>query len=274
MRSSTLLSVILVLLLLTASGGQAQPPKVYTLAVVPQYTPLQIHNKWHGLVDYLNSHLDFRLQLKVYASFAEFEEAVFSGKVDFAYLNPYQYIEARRKQGYIPLIRDSSQALQGILVVRADSPYHKLADLQGKRLVFPSPNALASSLYMRALLHGVYGLDFESAYVESHSNVYRHVLQGKAAAGGGVIRTLEAQPEGLRDQLRILFTTPKLAPHPIIAHPRVPEAARQQVRQLLLGLSGTPYMEAIQMPLPIVAIYRRDYQPLEQLGLDKYWVDY
>lgn len=273
MKKSTYL-IAVILLLVLGTGWVANVPPTYQLAVVPQYTPLQIHNNWHGLIEYLNSRQDFRLELKVYDSFEAFESAVLAGEVDFVYLNPYQYVQARRAQGYLPLVRDSSSMLQGILVVRKDSRYKSVRDLNGELLAFPSPNALAASLYMRALLVQDQGLKFETNYVESHSNVYRHVFQGKAAAGGGVQRTFDSQPEGLRSQLRIIYTTPQLAPHPIAVHPRVSPLHRRQMQANLLVLSGSPLMQNIQMPSPIAADYRRDYQVLETLGLDKYWVKY
>lgn len=249
-------------------------PKTYQFAVVPQYTPLQIHKNWHKLIEHLNQNLEANFQLKVYASFQEFETAILEGKVDFAYLNPYQYIQAKKAQGYIPLVRDGATSLQGILVVHKDSPYKSLGDLNGYEFAFPSPNALAASLYMRTLLHDKFKLQFKSRYVESHSNVYRHVLYKKVAAGGGVKRTFDKQPDGLRSQLRIIYTTPKLAPHPVIAHPRVPVILRQQVQEIFLGLAGTEYMKNIQMPQPVIALHNRDYQDLEKLGLQKYWVNY
>jgi phosphonate transport system substrate-binding protein len=260
-------------LLLWASWASGEA-KTYQFAVVPQYTPLQIHKNWHGLIEYLNKNLEFNIELKVYSSFEEFETAVLSGQVDFVYLNPYQYLQARKSQGYIPLVRDGAAKLQGILVVRNDSPYQSLSDLQGKELAFPSPNALAASLLMRTLLHERYKLEFNSYYVGSHSNVYRHIIHKKAAAGGGVHRTFNKQPKGLQDELRIIYQTPKLAPHPIIVHPRVAGSDRRQLQELLLSLSGSKYMRNIQMPQPIVANHRRDYLELESMGLEKYWVNY
>lgn len=271
LRRLSIIIATTILLWTTWASGQV---KTYQFAVVPQYTPLQIHENWHGLIEHLNQNLDFNFELKVYSSFEEFETAVISGEVDFAYLNPYQYIQARKSQGYLPLLRDGAERLQGILVVHKDSPYKSLADLEGKDLAFPSPNALAASLFMRTLLHDQYKLKFNAYYVESHSNVYRHVLHNKAAAGGGVYRTFHKQPEGLQAHLRIIYETPKLAPHPIIVHPRVTVAHRRQVQELLLSLAGTEHMQKIQMLQPIVANHQRDYQELESMGLEKYWVNY
>lgn len=261
-------------ILLWTSWAAGESKTTYQFAVVPQYTPLHIHKNWHGLIEYLNKSLDVKFQLKVYSNFEEFETAVLSGEVDFAYLNPYQYIQAKKAQGYIPLVRDGAEQLQGILVVRNDSPYQSLADLQGKELAFPSPNALAASLLMRTLLHEKYKLGFNSYYVESHSNVYRHVIHNKAAAGGGVYRTFNKQPAGLRSQLRVIYQTPMLAPHPIIVHPRVAISHRRQLQDILLSLAGSEYMQNIQMPQPVIANHARDYQELESMGLEKYWVNY
>jgi phosphonate transport system substrate-binding protein len=71
--------------------------------------------------------------------------------------------------------------------------------------------------------------------------------------------------------------TPGVPPHPLSAHPRVPEATRRLVASTLLKLMADPGMRALMNDIPwanpVVADYRRDYQPLEQFGLDKYVVN-
>jgi phosphonate transport system substrate-binding protein len=181
---------------------------------------------------------------------------------------------AKRKHGYQPLVRDSSAGLAGILVVRRDGPVRALADLNGKTLAFPSPNALGASLYMRALLAEKEGLRVQPIYVGTHQNVYRKVLMGEAQAGGGVQATLSKEPETVRSRLRILYTTAEIAPHPLAAHPRVPTAARRKIIEALLAMradeEGRTLLAAVQIPQPIKADYRRDYEHLARLKLERY----
>jgi ABC-type nitrate/sulfonate/bicarbonate transport system substrate-binding protein len=58
----------------------------------------------------------------------------------------------RRWRGFLPLVRDGQSQLEGILVVRKDSPVRRIADLSGATVAFPASNAFAASLLPRALL--------------------------------------------------------------------------------------------------------------------------
>jgi len=246
----------------------------YVVRVVPQFPPEKIFKTWRPVLDRISADTGVELELKVDATIPEFEHRFLEGEPDFAYMNPYHAVMARRAQGYEPIVRDGKNTLSGILVVRADSPLQTIRELEGATLAFPAPNAFGASLYMRALLDAA-GLHIQPNYVETHSNVYRHVLAGKALAGGAVRRTLDSEPEGIRQRLRVLYETPPVSPHPLVAHPRVPRAVREAVRQAFLALSRDPeaaaQLAAIQIPAPVAAA-PADYQPLESLGVERFVV--
>jgi phosphonate transport system substrate-binding protein len=253
------------------------PQRVYTLAVVPQFEPAVVESRWGPLLDRIAADTGVRLDLTVYRSIPDFETAFRNAVPDFAYMNPYHAVMARAAQGYIPLVRDGSQPLVGILVVRRDSPAEGIADLDGSTLAFPSPNAFAASLYMRALLAKEHHLRFTSKYVGTHSNVYRHVFLGKAAAGGGVNKTLASEPAELRDSLRVIFETPAVAAHPISVHPRVPSEVQRAVQEGIIALAADPsgrrILGQLELSEPVAADFARDYQALERLGLEQYVAD-
>ena len=248
----------------------------YTIAVVPQFPPLIVKRLWLPLIDQVSRSSGVKLDLRFYRSIPDFERDFLKGKPDFVYLNPYHAIMARKAQAYIPLIRDSEHPLVGILVVRRDSPVAGIRDLQGKEIAFPSPNAFAASLYMRALLVQREHLSFTPRYLTTHSNVYRHVVLNKAAAGGGVTTTLDREPAELQDLLRVVYRTPPAASHPLCAHPRVPLAVREAVVHAILKLAGTvrgrELLKAAELNRPVRADYDRDYAPLETLGLERFAV--
>jgi phosphonate transport system substrate-binding protein len=199
-----------------------------------------------------------------------------NGRVDFAYMNPYQFLMARKAQGYLPLVRDGSRTLSGLLMVRHDSPLQSVQELNGQAIAFPDPNAFAASLYMRALLQEREKIRFTSRYLTTHANVYRHVLLGSVAAGAGVNVTLARERPEVRAALRVLYETPGTAPHPLCAHPRVPAALRETVAQTVLEMgkdeNGRALLKRVDLNQPVRANAARDYQALEKLGLQKYVV--
>jgi phosphonate transport system substrate-binding protein len=97
-----------------------------------------------------------------------------------------------------------------------------------------------------------------------------------AAAGGGANTTLNKEPRELRDELRIIYETPAIAPHPIASHPRVPASDRKKLRDAIMNLAENDrsrlLLKAVGMPKPVIADYTRDYKPLEPLDLGQYAV--
>lgn len=247
----------------------------YTLAVPTQMPPVEMHKRWLPFSEWLSKELGVTIRLKVYATISQYETDVMKGGPDFAFMNPYLAMTTHTTQGYIPLLRDKA-LLTGVLVVRKDAPAASLKELNGKEIAFPTPNALAASLYMRALLREKERLVFTPSYVMSHSNVYRSVILGKTAAGGGVNKSLGKESPEVRSQLRVIYETPPVAPHPLSAHPRVPYKLRRAVVEAVLRLAGDKgkrhILDAVQMPDPVRADYKRDYGVLEKLNLRKYFV--
>ncbi len=245
----------------------------YTLAIVPYQLPLTAHKDWIPVAKYLSERVGADIELRVYRSFPSFETELFQGVPDFAFINPYHQVMAHRRHGYIPLVR-SNENLQGILVVPRDAPVRSVKDLEGKAIVFPSPNAFAASLYLRAILTEREKIRFTPVYLDSHNEVYHHVALGQAAAGGGVRGTLTQESPRVQEQVRVLFETPAMVSHPLTAHPRVPVNIRAAVAKALLDLgmqpNGKQMLERIQLDSPVAADQKRDYQPLEQLHLEKY----
>lgn len=265
---STFLCAVLSTLSSLAIGAE------YTLAIVPQSSPASTYRQWTPFAARLGRELGEQLQIRVYRTFGEFETDLVNGRVDFAYMNPYHLLIARKEQGYVPLLRDGSRQLSGVLVVRRDSPAKSPRDLNGQDLGFPDPDAFAASLYMRALLHEKEKIRFEPRYFTTHSNVYRHVILGTVAAGGGVNLTLARERPETLNELRILYETPATSPHPFCAHPRISAAMQQRVIQAVLRMTededGRAALKLIDVPQPVRASYVRDYQSLEKLQLEKY----
>ena len=246
-----------------------------TVAVVPQFTVLQIHKDWTPFLERVSRDSGVALTLKSYQSIPAFEADLLKGVPDIAFMNPYHQVMAKRAAGYVPLVRDS-KLLTGVLLVRRDSPVRALKDLSCGKLAFPAPNAFGASLYMRALLAEQEGVKIEPVYVKTHSNVFRQVILGEAVAGGTVNSAFSREPATVVEQVRVIFETPGVAPHPLAVHPRVAAAQHRAITAAILKLredaTAAPLLRAVQMAEPVAADYARDYRPLERLKLENYLV--
>lgn len=115
-------------------------------------------------------------------------------------------------------------------------------------------------------------LNLKQLYAGSSSNVYKTVLLGKAAAGAVLDVDFDAQPPDVKAQLQPLLYTPKMAPHPISAHPRVPNQLQQAITAAVLKMNMTPdgrkLLQGVQLADPVTADYNRDYKALETMDYD------
>ena len=270
-----LLSLCLVALAAPLWAADSASSREYTVGVVPQFEQRKLFETWQPILSALEKRTGFRLKLIGSPKIPVFEKKFLAGQYDFAYMNPYHLLKANDSQGYVPLVRDDSRMLKGVLVVAKDSPYEALSDLDGSMIAFPSPNALGASLLMRADLDGQFNLKFIPRYVQTHSSVYLNVALGQTAAGGGVLSTLKKQPEDLQAHLRILYETQGIKPHPLSAHPRVPESDREKLRDAWLALASTAQGQQLMARIPMfqsVSATMDDYTELRDRGLDDYYI--
>jgi phosphonate transport system substrate-binding protein len=248
--------------------------KPLRLAVVPQLTPIEMSRFWTPVVDAMER-AGIACELILYPSIASFEPEFLKGTADLVFLNPYHMVMAHKAHGYEPLLHDT-RPLEGVLVVREDSQLQRIEQLRLQRISFPAPNAFAASLYIRSVLDKQYHMPIDAHYAQNHRDAIRQVLSGDAQAAGVVKTTLEKESLEVQRQLRIIYTTPPLSPHPLAAHPRVSQRVRSELVSVLLGLASNPTTQAlmagIQMPKPVPANYARDYASLEHLSVEKYVV--
>lgn len=244
----------------------------YSFYVVPQQAVSNTYVAWAPILEKVGKKLSICFDLRVPSTIPLFERDLNSGMPDFAFMNPYHLFLNQRSQDYLPLIADSQNPLVGIVVIKKDSTVTTIGDLNGKKLAFPAPNALAASLLIRAHL-AKSQIQITPEYVKTHSNVYRSVIIGDVIAGGGVNNTFTREPESLQKELKILFETPKYTPHPLAASSMVPPKVRKEVAQYFVELGKDPEMakqlNAIQIPKP-VEVNLKDYEYVKKLGLDKF----
>jgi len=247
----------------------------YRFGVVPQFEPRKLSAIWMPIIEELERRTGFNLVMVGPARIPEFEGEFEAGRYDFAYMNPYHSLVATRTQKYEPLVKDGGQKLFGILVTAKDGPIKEIKDLSGKSVAFPSPNALGASLLMRADLEKLHKISFSPVWAQTHTSAYLNAALGKVDAAGGVMATLQQQPQQVQDKLRVIYETRRIAPHPIVAHPRVPARDREKLRQAFLDMGATPEGQALLAKVPIRSITiasSEDYRELLGWGLEHYYV--
>lgn len=253
----------------------AESGKTYSFGVVPQFEAKKLRRIWIPVLKQLELKTGFKFKLIGAPTIPAFEKELLSGKFDFSYMNPFHLLISNESQGYLPLLRDHSKKLQGVLVVRKDSGIDSVKDLNNKTLAFPSPNALGASLQMRAELHDKFNLNITPVYVKTHDSVYLNVYLKQTAAGGGVGKTFNKQKDRLRNMLKIIYKTEPVSPHPIASHPRVPEQDRKIIADAFFDLANSESGQKLLSGIPIKKLGKAsltDYNPLKKMNLKRFFV--
>ena len=246
----------------------------YVLARAPQSSAINLAAAWEPFLERLSREVGAKISLRLYPSRKAFEDELHKGTPDFAFMNPFYAVQVRKKFGYNALVRDDEQRLKGIIVVPVDSPIKTVQDLRDKSIAFADANAMGASLLPRAILTRKHRLNFKPVYVGPHENVYRAAFAGQVDAGAGVPQTLNDEPEDLRRQLRVVFETPSVPSHPLIAHPRVPAELQAKITQTILHFrndkEGRALLKAVRLTNPTVVNFDADYGVLKELHLEDF----
>ena len=194
---------------------------------------------WKPILRYLHEKTGHKFQLKTAGTIPIFESRLEKAEADFSYMNPYHYATFHEKSGYNALVKAKDKQIHGIVLVRKDSPIKKLEELSGEILAFPSPAAFAASILPRGYMKKQ-NIDITPKYVSSHDSVYLNVLKGRYIAGGGIVRTFNNATPEIRDNLRILWSSPGYTPHAIAAHSRVDPKVVAAVQEAFVALIDSP----------------------------------
>ena len=217
--------------------------ETYKFGIVPQQNGSKLSNLWTPLLQYLEEKTNYKFQFATARNIPTFEKRLLSGKYDFAYMNPYHYVQYQQLSGYEAFAKAKKKRLKGILVVQKDSPYQSIDDLSDAEMAFPS-NAFAANLVPRAIMSRA-DISFDPKYVSSHDSVYRNVSKGRYPVGGGVMRTYRNTAPEYRNELRILWTSDGYTPHAFAALPRVPKNVVDDVQRVMLEMDRDPKGKAL-----------------------------
>lgn len=256
-KSLRLFIYAIVLSIPTANASQE-----YSFGIVPQTNGSKLSKLWSPILKYLEENTNVKLRFATTRNINTFEKRLVAGKYDIVYMNPYHYTLFHDKQGYNAFAKAKNKRLKGIIVVKKDSPYKSIDDLDNTELAFPS-NAFAANLVPSAVLTSK-NLSYSPKFVSSHDSVYRNIARGRYPAGGGVMRTFNNTSSEYRDKLRILWRSDGYTPHAFAAHPRVPQEIVINLQKALLQMENDPYGKALLKKIRLKGIEK---------GQDKEWDD-
>jgi len=212
----------------------------FTFGVVPQQSPFKLVKVWQPVADYLEHATGDKFILKVEHSITKFEQKLYNGEYDIAYMNPYHYIVANKKNGYIAKIRNNKN-LVGILVAKKNNIVLDISMVKNSQFLFPAPYAFAATLLIKYELLKQFGINIDTnnklKYVNSHDSVYKGIARGIGDVGGGIERTFNnLYDKKSKEALVILYKTKSYPSHVIAFKKDIPEKKIDKISKAILKI--------------------------------------
>jgi phosphonate transport system substrate-binding protein len=252
-------------------GAFAGPgDKPYEFGVLP-YLPLaKIQELYGPMAADFEAKLGRPVWLSSKGDYTQYTAAINKEIYDIAFVQPFDYVVAHDKHGYLPLAR-RRDSLGALIVVRVDSPITTIQDLRGKTVANPPADALVSHLTSGALRDA--GIDPDTGvkreYGKNQFSCMQSVLIGAADACGLGDQALIhfGKEKQLKERFRILLRT-KTAPPPLfVVHKRVPQKDRDILLKTILDWSRTEEgknMLSRGFFIPFVAAEDADYESVRR----------
>lgn len=224
--------------LFSPQAGQAADG--YTLGVFPFLPPARLEEGHGHFANALSLGLGRHVEFRTRSTFDAFRQEIEDQTYDIIFVQPFDYVVAADKYGYLPLAR-ADEPLTAVIMVKENSDLKSLRDLEQKVIAMPPMSAAVSRLSQAALSE--IGLDIRSdltmIHLRSHSACLQAVLIGEADACATNAVPLRVFQSSRKLTLRTLAETESI-PHVVFAvHERVPRHDRDVMRRTIIGFSDT-----------------------------------
>jgi phosphonate transport system substrate-binding protein len=237
--STLCLALLLVVPAVVLPHPHGDEPILFGIA--PQQEPEKVRAMWAPFFRYLEKEVGHPFAFETASSIEEFQKRVLEGRYDIWWGNPLTYVQASKRLGYVAIARDTTR-IAGLLVTLKEDGPKSPKELLGKKVAYSAPDAIGGTLLVQALIAraGVAPDQVETIYTGSHDAVYKAVLEGTAAAGGGVPRSFNALAPEQREKLGVLARTEEVAPQPFAVHPRLYRSVVAKIQRAMLKLNWAP----------------------------------
>lgn len=265
-------------MLLLAAAAPAQS-KVLNFGVYSFAKPTEVYVQFQPAIKALQDSLrtggaQLSIDVRVFRTYDECLSAFVAGEIDFVRFGPASYVLAKERKPQIELLaielEGGKKVCQGVIVVRADSPIQKLADLRGRRFAFGDQQSTIGRYLSQAELlgAGLHASDLAGGkpeYLERHDIVFKAVELGDFDAGALHIDTFK-QLNAKSKSLRILHTFENVG-KPWIARAGLDPAVVQALRTALLSLRDKDALKALKVD-GLGAGTDADYEPV-RVGMQR-----
>ncbi len=193
---------------------------------------------WNPIIAYVSEKSGVKLNLKIGRTSADTTAYVLAQEVDFVFTN-HLFSPEREKLGWKVFGRRLTPPVHGVIAVPADSPITELAQLAGKEVAFPGPEATIAYKFTYAQLLSR-KIDVKVVFGGNMDGAFAQLFSGKAVAVGANSQLVENYARREGKAMRVLWSSPPVHDLALMNSSRVPEADVKAVARAFLGMAQDP----------------------------------
>jgi phosphonate transport system substrate-binding protein len=217
--------------------GRAEPP-TYNFSPVNQHDINLTAAYWNPIIAYVHEKSGVKLNLKIGRTSADTTSYVLAKEVEFVFSN-HLFSPEREKLGWKVFGRRQTPAVQGQIVVPADSPITDLSQLKGREVAFPGPEAFIVYKVPYAYLLSQ-GIAIKPVFAGNQTAALVQLFSGKVPASGGNSQLVESYERRENRKVRVLWRSEPFLDLALMASNKVPEKDVKAVAAAFVEMSKDP----------------------------------
>lgn len=260
--------------------AQAQAQDVIRVSGIPDENPTELARKYQPLIDHLQKHLGVKVVYVPVIDYGAAVSALAAGKIDFAWLGGFTFVQARVLAGARPVVmRDIDREFHSVFIVNTASGISKPEELRGKSFAFGAKSSTSGHLFPRHFLSTRFHIDADKdfagapIYSGAHDATVKMVESGKVQAGAlniEVWNRLVAGDKFDKTKVKAIWTTPAFVDYVWAARKDLPAATVQKFANAFMTLEASDPADQAVMALQgakrFVPAKGEDFDVIEQVG--------
>jgi len=238
--------------------------------VHPFKKPVELMRMFSPLLKHLEKELDVKISFRSSINYEMATAALVEGAVDFSYIGPASFaILSQQYPGKFRIAaalrnQDGTPTFKGVFVVREDSPFTSLKDLQGKKIAFGDRKSTLSCIMPAYMLiqAGIFD-SISYHFVGSHDNVAKGIISNRFQGGG--LKPNIAQ-KYIGKGLKVIAESEPVYEHVFVMGPSVDDETAKKIRTAFLNLKDPKVYLPIKKNLRgFTLVTPKDYNNLKEI---------
>lgn len=249
---------------------------------IPDENPTELARKNQPMVDYLEKKLGKKVTYVPVTDYGAAVSALSAGKIDFAWLGGFTFVQARHLAGAEPLaMRDIDRKFKSVFIANTTSGIEKPEDFKGKTFAFGSKSSTSGHLMPRHYLLSLLAInpekDFASlpVYSGAHDATVKLVESGKIQGGAlniEVWNRMLADKKFDDKKVKLVWTSPEYVDYVWAARKGLSPELVAKFKDAFLNLDpNVPEQKAVldlQGAKVFVAANQSDFDSIEKVARD------